>query len=290
MRLLRQLVLSWTWSVIALALATAVGCRREPEPQQTRPPLPEPVVPTAAAGGAPAAAAPPWGTELPDQAVPAKQGDQVWATISDGETGLVRVGVFTVEAVDGSCATLITKMGKKSRDVPGALIHPLGDPKRLGVGEVALCYSWTTPGMLARVVKIRGRHILVQHDWAGETKQTVVEHAEPLVTDLAPLAFVGYPKFGGMSKGMVIALSDDRAWLRTGSGHVEVHPRTELSALHIRSKPYRVGDAVRAYSWTGGFERGTITEVAEPRLRYAVQLEGDRAPHTYFFADLVPAP
>ncbi|MBW2525010.1 MAG: hypothetical protein JRI23_12570 [Deltaproteobacteria bacterium] len=201
---------------------------------------------------------------------------------------MASVGIYTVEQVGSRGVSLVDKLGQRRRGVPGALVHPIGSPSRLEAGQAALCHSWTTSATIARVVKVKGGHVLVQYDWAGATKQAVAEHAEPLRTGVEPLAYVGFPKLGQISKGLVVALDDRHGWISTGSGHVEMHPRSALTKLRIRALPYRAGDAVLAYSWTGGFERGTIEKVLESPVRYSVDLEVDRAPRAYFFADLQP--
>jgi hypothetical protein len=282
-------------SLAAIGVATLVGpsgCERGDEqvPLTSGPPVPEPIVPTASPGGAAPAQTPSWLEQLPDVPVPVGQGERAWATVPSGSTEMGHVAVFTVEAVRAHRARLSDRMGQKVRNVPGAVIHPLGELKNPQPGDVVLCYSWTAPGVLGRIKQISGDKKLVQYDWAGKTKQAVVDHAQAPVRDIAPLAFVGYPKFGSTSKGMLVALSDDRAWVLTGSGHVEVHPRTTIQGLEVQRTAYAVGDRVRAYAWTTGFEPGTIVKVDEPELRYTVKLPGKRAEQRFFFADLVPVP
>jgi hypothetical protein len=276
-------------AAVLLTVAAGTGCGRKARPKKARPAPPEPIVPAASASAVLDESAAGWLADLPAATGTVAAGSTVWAALPEVGSNMASVGVFTVEKTGNDGISLMDKLGQRRRGVPYALVHEVRSSNRLEVGSVALCHSWTTSAMLARVVKVKGRHVLVQYDWSGATKQAVVEHAEPMRVGIEPLAFVGYPKFGRLSKGLVIALSDSRGWVLTGSGHVEPHRRSELVKLGIRSNPYRVGDSVRAYSWTGGFEQGTIREVVEPRVRYTVDLQGDRAPRPYFFADLVPS-
>ena len=172
------------------------------------------------------------------------------------------------------------------RDVPGALVHPLGDPDKLQVGDPAIAFSMVTSVVVARVTKNRGGTVQVQYDWAGATRAMTANHAEPLARTVGPMAFVGYPKFGRISRGLLLALDSSQAWIQTTSGHVEVHPRSTLEPLALPGSGLAVGDTVEAYGWTTGYERGTVARVLEPELRFAIQLPASHIEHPYFFADL----
>ncbi|MBI4704475.1 MAG: hypothetical protein HY744_25510 [Deltaproteobacteria bacterium] len=167
------------------------------------------------------------------------------------------------------------------------MIQPLGKGARLRPGDVALVYSWTTPGVVARLVRQDKGQWLAQYDWAGATKEGPVDHAEPVVSGVAPLGFVGFPKFGRVSLGLVVALTEHQGWLRTASGHVEIHERRKLVPLGLPRPEWRVGDSVQAFSWVGGFQAGKVTRVLEPGLRYAVELAEGKPEQSFFFAGLV---
>jgi len=203
---------------------------------------------------------------------------------------MAEVGIFTVHSSQGTTAMLVDAMDQKLAGVPGAVIHPAKSASPLRVGQIALCFSWATPAVLGRVARVDAAGgVVVQHDWAGATAQARVDHAEPMARGLAPLAFVEFPRSGGSSRGIVIALSDRRGWLRTDSGHIEIRDRSVLRPLELDGRPLAVGDAVRAYSWVGGFRRGVVRRVLEPGLRYAVQTAEDRPEQIHFFDSLVKA-
>ncbi len=251
------------------------------------PPPPEPLVPERHKIKADAGPTPRWIRRLNPVKPPAKPGDRVWALTPTLGTEMASVGLFKVHAVDGTTATLVDQLSQKITGIPGAVIHPLNKTAPR-VGELALCFTLTMPAALARVASKDKDDIRVQYDLAGTTKQTVVTHAEPAVKGIAPLAYVGFPKAGKMSKGLVAALSESHGWILTGSGHIEVHPTKSLTALKLSRGQLRKGAPVLAYSWVGGFEKGTVSQVLESGLRYAVDLGKVRGEQRYFFTDLIP--
>ena len=247
---------------------------------------PEPTIPTVASAAPEPAYEPTWLGRLPAVSVPAKEGDRVWATIPIPGSEMGSVGIFTVDRIDGPKATIIDKMGQKTRGVPGALVHPLGAEHRPKAGELVLCYSWTSAAALGRTLKAQSRGALVQLDWAGATKVLSVDHTEVPVRGIAPLAFVAFPKFGRKSKGLVVAVSKSEAWIQASSGHIEIHPSATLEPLEI-AQDVSPGNRVAAYSWTNGFEIGTVRRALEPGLRYLVEVGEERVEQPYFFADLI---
>ncbi len=106
---------------------------------------------------------------------------------------------------------------------------------------------------------------------------------------MVPLAFVGFPKAGVTSRGLLIALTESHGWIRSSSGHVEVHERSRITALPIPTSKPKVGSSVRAYAWATGYRRGVITEELEPGLRYRVKLDGNLGQREYFFSSLLPS-
>jgi hypothetical protein len=269
--------------------AVLSGCSRKREPNPTvAPPTVDPVIPKASAS-APAAYAPSWLKALPDVPIKVKEGSLVWASAPVPSSDMTLVGVYTVEGIRDNRANLIDKLGQKVRGIPGALIHPLGTPGHLKPGEIVLCYTWSTGVALGRVAPARDREVQIEVDWAGATRTTSVDHAEPMLRSIAPLAFVTFPKFGHSSKGIVLALSKDKAWVQTSSGHVEIHERSTISVLEVPAEELAEGAKVEAYGWTTGFEAGTIARVIEPGLRYVVKLPASKVEQKYFFSDLVVA-
>ena len=269
--------------------ATLGGCSRKHEPQPTAPPPSvEPVIPKASASAS-AAYEPSWLKALPEVPVKAKEGELVWASAPVPSSDMALVAVYTVEGIRANRANLIDKLGQKVRGIPGALIHPLGTPGHMTPGEIALCYTWATGVALGRVAPARDHEVQIEVDWAGATRTTSVDHAEPMLKSIAPLAFVTFPKFGHSSKGIVVALSKDKAWVQTSSGHVEIHDRSAIAVLEVPTGELEEGAKVEAYGWTTGFEPGTIARVIEPGLRYVVKLPASKVEQKYFFSDLAVA-
>lgn len=270
-------------------LCGLLACSRETEPAAWDPSIPEPVIPTPTmATSAPAIAA--WIAALPAAAPTAKKGDRVWATVSAStEAALAEVGVFQVEAVHEGRYSLIDRLGQRVDGVAAAVVHAVGEAKGLREGDAALIYTKTTPGVIGRVAElVPGAEIRVRYDFGGATREALVDHAEPPRAGTGPLAFVSFPKSGGRSRGLVIARSDDRAWVRTASGHVEIHPATVIEPLAL-GRELSVGARVRAFRWATGLRPGTVVEELEPGLRYRLRLDGQATPSDYFFDALVPA-
>jgi hypothetical protein len=276
---------------LGVLLAVALGCSRPEEPGPTSSaPVVEPVFPSLSAerdadGGAGAPSAP-WMSGVPDVPVPVAIGKRAWAVTPVRGTELAQVAVYTVGHIDGHRATVLDAQGQRVKDVPGALVHPLGEPEQLRAGDAALAFSTVTAVVVGRVTARRGGTVQLQYDWAGGTRSMAADHAEPLVAGIAPMAFVGYPKFGRTSRGLVVALDAAQAWIQTSSGHIELHPRAKLEPIALPAGRLAAGDKVEAYGWTSGYERGTVARVLEPDLRYAIELPASRIEHPYFFADL----
>jgi hypothetical protein len=212
----------------------------------------------------------------------------VWATIP--RSGVIPdVGVFRVEGIyDGLCS-LTDGMGQRQDGVPAVLVHRAGSRGKLVEGAVVLFYTVSTPAMIGRVGKlVPGSAINVSYDWGGTTRQAAVDFAQPPIKGVRPMAFVSFPKAGRQSRGLLLALSEDRAWIRTASGHVEVISREHVNALVLSNKPLQLGAGVRAYRWAMGLRGGTVVEVVEPGLRYRVKLHDTGAIQRYFFSSIFP--
>lgn len=249
--------------------------------------IPEPLLPPVKS----AASAPPsWLAELPDAAITVELGATVWAAPPEVGSELVTVAVYRVDALGSGVVSLVDKMGRRIDSVPSALVHAVGSPKQLPEGSLTLFYTWTTPGWLGRVSRAeRGEELKVQFDWAGTTRETAVDHAEPGRTGIQPLAYVGFPKAGGKSIGQVLALDATRAFVLTGSGHVEMHARATLDSISFEPRGFTVGRKVHAYRWATGYERGTVTAVIEPGLRFEIKLLGSSPNSEYFITNLSAA-
>ncbi|MBW2454812.1 MAG: hypothetical protein JRI68_09885 [Deltaproteobacteria bacterium] len=277
---------------VGLALLTACcgGCRQGAPLEDTDagPPLPEPILPSPTAS-VEAAALPDWAARLPRMAAQVKLGDRVWATVPQPGTPMASAAIYTVEGIHDGLLSLTDKMGQGVGGVSPAVVHRAGKRGKLAEGDIVLCYAFTLPGVLARIAELEGgQEIQVRYDWAGQTKETAIYHAEPPREGVVPLAFVGFPKAGATSRGLLVALTESHGWIRTSSGHVEVHERSSITALPLpKSKP-EVGTAVRAYAWATGYRRGVIAEELEPGLRYRVKLDGKLGERDYFFSSLLP--
>jgi hypothetical protein len=233
---------------------------------------------------------PRWAAELPAVEVSYSVGQDVWATPPQPDTEIALVEIFSVEGVYGGHASLIDRRGQRVDGVPLALVHPSNSLRKVEQGELVLCYARKLPTALARVAEVSaGSEIEVNYDWSGKTKTAAIEHAEKPVTGIRPMAFVGFIKGGSRSRGLLVALSDDKAWVQTGSGKIEVRPRDELTELPLPELDRKVGDGVAAFSWATGYRPGVIRTVLEPGLRYRVALDDGSGETAYFFSSLIPS-
>lgn len=272
---------------VAFCTAICACADGAPEPRGHAASIPEPVLPAPSASAAPAAP-PAWVSTLPDVMPQLMAGQRVWAAPPLRGSDMVDIGVYTVEGIHDRRVSLTDRLGQRIDGVPGALVHAAIIGGKLNEGDIVLCYSFTLSAVLARVAKLKaGSEIEVHYDWAGTTKTSSIEHCQAPVEGIAPLAFVGFPKGGGMSRGLLIALGTDRGWVRTASGHVEAHSVKAFEKLPIPPGDRVVGQKVRAYSWATGFQSGVVSNVSEPGLRYRVKLEGDKPERDYFFTMLV---
>ncbi len=276
----------------ALLVCSAPACNTDtatPAPS-TKPAIVEPIIPQPKQRLPLKSALPKWASQLPDVAIDAKPGDKVWAVAPRSDSEMADIGLYELEGVFDGLASLINTMGHKVDRVPGAVVHPVGSSKKLRKGDIALVFTWTTPGWLALVHRAtRGKEIRVRFDLAGATKEVAVDHAEPMVKKLLPLAYVGFPKSGTTSMGLVVAVDEQRGWVLTASGHIEIHALDRLNVLPIKQRGYKIGSKVLAFRWASGFQRGVIRAVGPLGLRFTVQLEGDQPQAPFFFTRLVGA-
>lgn len=268
-----------------------LGCSRETttSASEAASTIPEPVLPTPSLART-SGSKPAWVEALPAVDPVASKGDRVWAAVSVlPGAEMAEVGVFQVEAVYEGRYSLIGRLGQRRDGVKAAVVHPVGDPKGLRENDVALIYTKTTPGFLGRVAElVAGAEIRVRYDFGGTTRLAAVDHAERPREGVVPLAFVSFPKSGGRSRGLVLAMVEDRAFIRTASGHVEIHPTASIEALPPLADRWKVGAKVRAFRWATGLRAGVVTEEIEPGLRYRVRLYEQPATSDYFFTALFP--
>lgn len=277
----------------ALALSALLGgCSDGDVELPPAPPRggPEPVLP-APAPSTPSTV-PSWVERLPPPssaaAVSVKAGDRVWAALPVGSSEMVDVAIYTVEGIHDGLISVTSRTAVRVDGVHPALVHRVGTLPSLVTGGMVLFYTASTPAFIGRVADVvGGESIKVRYDHAGTTKTTAADHVEQPVTGVRPLAYVGFPKAGATSRGLVTALTDEHVWLRTASGHVEVHDRERVEALPLPPTAVAVGAAVRAYRWATGYEPGVVTEVLEAGLRYKVRRD-PRREGTYFFSSLLP--
>jgi hypothetical protein len=275
------------WACVALCGSLA-ACHVEegPPPTQDGAPSVEALLPTASASAA-ASALPAWVAELPPSARgEARETERVWATVPRRGSELAQVGVYTVTGVFDGLYSLTDALGQRVDGVSGALVHRTGKTGKLATGDVVLFHTPTAPAMIGRVAElIRGAEIRVRYDWAGATREAPVDHAEPPIEGVKPMAYVAFPKAGTESVGLLVALTDDKGWVRTASGHVEVHDRKTLAALAVPRNALKAGERVRAWRWATGLLEGTVSAIVEaPDLRYRVKLGDGRTEEDYFFA------
>ncbi len=280
-------------SALGLA-ALVVGCSDAAVELPPPPPRggPEPVLPAASSGAA-SAPTPSWVEQLPavePQAAPTlAKGDRVWASTPIGTSEMVDVAIFTVDGIYDGLVSLRSRTSQRVDGVHPALVHPARALPRLTDGSLVLFYTPSTPAFIGRVAQVvGGESIKIHYDQGGTTKTTEADHVEAPVTGLAPLAYVGFPKAGSTSRGLALALTGEHVWVRTSSGHVEVHDRGRVTALPLPPDKLAVGAPVRAYRWATGYERGTVTEVLEDGLRFKVRRDARRE-GTYFFSSLLSA-
>lgn len=268
-------------------LGSLSACARPEPPPSDNAVLPELVLPAFSTSTS-AASVPAWMASLPIEPPTVAVGAKAWATLLQAGGELAEVAIVRVEAMGPQVLSVIDKVGQRIDGVPAALVHPVGDTRNLRAGTLALFYTWTTPGWIGRISdSVNGEDLRVTYDWAGTTKETAVDHAEPLRHGIAALAYVVFPKGRVSSMGQIVALDATRAWVLTGSGHVEIHARANLDSLDIKGREFTVGQAVRAHRWATGFEVGTIARVLEPGLRYEVAFGRSRLPTSYFIGELV---
>jgi hypothetical protein len=262
------------------------GCPKKPDATKPEEKKPEVKKPAEKKAEAPKQL-PPWAKALPARDVTAKAGEMVWATPPEAGSEMAKVGVFKVEAVSGKTATLSDKIGTKYPDVPGAVIHPLGDKSKLKQGDVAHGYGWGASKVIGRVTKLEGGKITLKYWWGNSLTEGDVDHAEPLRPEVAPMAWVAYSESASPYKGLCIAIEGEKVWISTDSGHVITIEKSKVKPIEIGTKKFKVGDKAQAYSWGLGYRLATVEKVVEPDLVYSLKFEGQAEAKDWPFSNMV---
>ncbi len=228
-----------------------------------------------------------WLAELPERPVTASVGDSVWAVVPRPGSGAAELAVYRVAAVAGATATLVDDIGNRYEEVPGALVHALaGAVGELAPGAPVLADRWGAHRVVGRVVEAAADGAVVAYDWNGETVREPLSVAVPLPAagdslTLRPLVYTA--EDGARRLGLGVAEDEARVWIRAAGGFVAVREKASVEpADGLGARDFAVGEAVRVDDWALGLRDGTVAEVLEPGLRYAVALaDGTTAP--FFF-------
>ncbi|MEM9692674.1 MAG: hypothetical protein AAGA56_09025 [Myxococcota bacterium] len=275
---------------IGIAALACGGCDpAEPRPAPpvidpaSAPALPTVEVPAALLSSEP----PPWLAAPPPSQQAYAKGDRVWATVQ-AAGDLAQVGLYEVASTRGAKVDLTGTSGQRVLGVPVAYVHRLGEMRKWKQGEPVLFYAAPTGAALGRIAEVvAGSDFRARYDWAGQTREISLDHAERPRTGLVPLAVVDFPYRKRRSRGMIVAATKTQLWIRSGAGSVEVVERERCRPLAL-GKKLRLGQPVRAYQWASGIETGTLRRVLEPELRYEVSFGPNRAPRSYFFHSVFP--
>lgn len=287
--------------LLALAVLTLplAACKKKKEPPPpAKPPVAKPApapapAPTPAPKPAPKGPElPKWAQSLPAKAVTAKPGDMVWATIPVAKKEMPKAfGVFKVKKVAGNFADLEGSWRKVYKNVPGALLLPVGSSASLKPGDMATISKYGSP-RVGVVVKNEPGKIKVKYPWVRSISESTVKHAQPLVSGIAPLAWVHYKGKGFVTsryKGIVIAKAGNKLWVLTMSGHVMERTTAQVKPLQL-ARNYKVGQKIWAYY--PAYVQATVKKVVKPGLMYTVELQlagGKKVTKTYSWDDLTPA-
>lgn len=200
---------------------------------------------------------------------------------------MVEVAIYKVSGIYDGMYSLTGRTGQRIDQVHARLVHPAPSIRRLVTNAIVLFYTPSTPGYLGRVSEVvGGEAIKIRYDAGGTTATTDADHVQRPVVGMKPMAYVGFPKAGHTSRGLLLATTDEHAWIRTASGHVEVHDSERVEALPLPPNELRVGQSVRAFRWATGYQPGVVKKIEEEGLRYVVERDPRRTT-TYFFSHLL---
>ncbi len=228
-----------------------------------------------------------WMEGLPQVPVTAKPLDKVWAAVPEAGGDMAKVGIFEVDSVAGNSATLKDKIGTRFPGVPGALIHPVGDPSKLKINDIALGDAWGASKTIGRVKRIEAGQVTLRYKFGNAITEKLMEHAQPLINGVNPMAWVIYREnMNSPYKGLVIAKGNGKIWISTDSGHVAVFPETKVLPLDMAPKGFTVGQTVYVYQWGFGYKPGTVTKIVEPYHQYEIKLVGKDQPEIFIFSEV----
>ncbi|PIR21311.1 MAG: hypothetical protein COV45_00775 [Deltaproteobacteria bacterium CG11_big_fil_rev_8_21_14_0_20_47_16] len=231
-----------------------------------------------------------WMDGLPTVPVTAKPLDKVWATVPEAGGDMAAVGIFEVDSVQGNTATLIDKIGTKYPNVPGALIHPVGDPKKLKINDIALGNSWGASKVIGRVKAIEAGKVTLRYKFGSNISEKQMDFAQPLVSGVNPMAWVVYRNnMNSPYKGLVIAKGNGKVWISTDSGHVEIAPIAKVRPLDMAPNGFKVGQTVYAYQWGFGYKPGTVKKIVEPYHQYEIKLADKPTTDVFIFSEVAAA-
>lgn len=234
-----------------------------------------------------AASAAGWMDGLPAVAVTAKPLDTVWATVPSGGGDMAQVGLFTVDSVQGNTATLKDKIGTSYPNVPGALIHAIGNPAKLKTNDIAFGTAWGSPKVIGRVKSSEAGKVTLRFKQGNSLAEKQMDHAQPLVTGVSPMAWVVYRNsMNSPYKGLVIAKGNGKVWISTDSGHVETVPEAKVRYLDMAPSGFKEGQTVQAYQWGYGYKPGTVKKIVEPYHQYEVKLADKPTAEVFIFSEV----
>lgn len=228
-----------------------------------------------------------WTEGLPEVAVTAKPLDKVWATVPEADGEMAKVGIFEVDSVQGNTATLKDKLGTSYPGVSGALIHTVGDASQLKVNDIALGDSWGASKVIGRVKTVEAGQVTLRYKWGSALSDKQMDHAQPLVSGINPMAWVVYRNsMNSPYKGLIIAKGNGKVWISTDSGHVEVTPEAKVRSLDMAPKGFSVGQTVYAYQWGFGYKPGTVKTIVEPYHQYEIKLADKDTTEIFVFSEV----
>ena len=228
-----------------------------------------------------------WMDGLPSVAITDKPLTKVWATVPAGGGDMANVGIFEIDSVKGNTATLKDKIGTVYPDVPGALIHPLGNTAKLKVNDLSLGNSWGASKVIGRVKSIEAGQVTLRYKSGSTIADKLMDFAQPLVSGVKPMAWVVYRnKMNSPYKGLVIAKGNGKVWISTDSGHVETSSEDKVVPLDMAPKGFTVGQTVYAYQWGFGYKPGTVTKIVEPYHQYEIKMVGKDKPEIFIFSEV----
>ncbi|MEM1180360.1 MAG: hypothetical protein AAGM22_18600 [Acidobacteriota bacterium] len=223
-----------------------------------------------------------WSRGLDAGQAPAVE-SRVWAAVPLAD-GTVRLGTYTVAAVDGKTVDLMDELGIRHPAVPTGLLreHASAD---LATGDAVLA-------ALSGGVLTAARHIdaeTVALVWNGDIVRVQAFSQEPLTQAVETFRRVAYADDAGWQSGLAFGTEGESLWLVTPDGRVEAVPAASTRRLGAGPDALAPEAQVIVASWAKGFVDATVVEVLEPGLAYRVREAGGEE-RVVGFGDLVTPP